>query len=173
MRYTLPAIFLHWLMALLIFAAFPLGVYAHELPFSPLKLQLISYHKWLGMTILLLWGVRVAWRLTHQPPALSMQSPAWQRNAAHLVHGLIYVLLLAIPLSGWLMSSAKGIPVVYFGQWQFPDLVSKNKDMADILKELHEGLNMGLLGLIGLHIAAALKHQFVEKDHILRRMSPF
>lgn len=170
MRYTLNAMVLHWIMALLIFVAAPLGWYAHELGFSPLKLQLISYHKWLGVTILLLWVVRVLWRLTHRPPPLLM--PNWQRYAAHAVHGLIYVLLLAIPLSGWLMSSAKGIPVVYFGLWQLPDLID-NKELADIFKALHQGLNAGLLGLIVLHIAAVLKHQLIEKDAILRRMLPF
>ncbi|MDD2776843.1 MAG: cytochrome b [Gallionella sp.] len=170
-RYTYPAMALHWLMALLIFVAFPLGIYAHELPFSPLKLQLISYHKWLGVTILGLLLLRVIWRLTHTPPALLATN--WQRTAAHGVHGLIYALLLAIPLSGWLMSSAKGIPVVYFELWQLPDLVSKNKELGDLLKELHEGLNIGLLVLVALHIAAALKHHLIDKDSTLRRMLPF
>lgn len=170
-RYTYLAMALHWLMALLIFVAFPLGLYAHELPFSPLKLQLISYHKWLGVTILGLFLVRIIWRLTHTPPALLATN--WQRHAAHAVHGLIYVLLLAIPLSGWLMSSAKGIPVVYFGLWQLPDLVGKNKELGDLLKELHEGLNTGLLALVALHIAAALKHHLIDKDSTLRRMLPF
>lgn len=171
--YSLPAIVLHWLMALLIFVAFPLGVYAHELALSPLKLQLMSYHKWLGVTILLLWGVRVLWRITHQPPPLPILTPPTQRYAAHAVHGLIYALLLAIPVSGWLMSSAKGFPVVYFGIWQLPDLVSKNKELAELFKALHESMNIGLMVLVGLHIAAALKHQWLDKDRILQRMSLF
>jgi cytochrome b561 len=173
MRYTLPAMALHWLMAMLIFAAFPLGVYAHKLPFSPLKLQLISYHKWLGLTILLLWGGRVLWRLSHKPPPLPILMPNWQRFVAHLAHSLIYLLLVAIPLSGWLMSSAKGIPVVYFGIWKLPMLINKSKELGDLLKEVHEWLNIGLLSLVALHILAALEHHLIEKDITLRRMLPF
>ncbi len=172
-RYTLPAIVLHWLMALLIFVAFPLGVYAHELALSPLKLQLMSYHKWLGVTLLLLWAVRVLWRIGHQPPPLPILTPHIQRHIAHAVHGLIYALLLVIPVSGWLMSSAKGFPVVYFGVWQMPDLVIKNKELADLFKALHEGSNIALMLLVGLHIAAALKHHWLEKDRLLQRMSLF
>ena len=172
-RYSLPAMLLHWLMAGLIFVTFPLGVYAHNLPFSPQKLQFISYHKWLGMTVLLLWGLRVLWRLTHRPPPLSVLMPAWQRWAAHTTHFLLYVLLFAVPLSGWLMSSAKGVPVVYFGIWHLPDLVHKNKELGDVLKEVHEGLNAGLLGLVALHLLAVLKHTLIESNHTLRRMLPF
>lgn len=172
-RYSLPAMLLHWLMAGLILLAFPLGQYVHKLPLSPQKLQLISYHKWLGMTVLLLWGLRLLWRLGNKPPALPISMPNWQRYSAALVHVLLYALLLAIPLSGWLMSSAKGIPVVYFGMWQLPDLVHKSKELADMLKALHEALNKGLLVLVALHVFAALEHHWIEKDITLKRMLPF
>ena len=169
-RYTRTAIALHWLMALLIFSAFPLGVYMHDLPLSPTKLQLFSYHKWLGITILLAAAARLAWRVTHPAPALP-DMPRWQRIAAHGIHHLLYVLLFAIPLSGWLMSSAKGFPTVWFGVLPLPDLVGKNKELGDLLKALHEVLNFGLLLLVGLHIAGALKHHFIERDDTLRRMT--
>jgi cytochrome b561 len=169
-RYTRTAIALHWLMALLIFSAFPLGVYMHDLPLSPTKLQLFSYHKWLGITILLAAAARLAWRVTHPAPALP-DMPRWQRIAAHGIHHLLYVLLFAIPLSGWLMSSAKGFPTVWFGVLPLPDLVGKNKELGDLLKALHEALNFGLLLLVGLHIAGALKHHFIERDDTLRRMT--
>lgn len=172
-RYTSTAIALHWLAALLIVAAFPLGVYAHELALSPLKLKLLSYHKWLGVTVFLLTVVRLAWRATHIPPPLPDSMPRWQQQAAHGLHHMLYLLLLAIPLSGWLMSSAKGFPVVYFGVWQLPDLVGKNAELADMLKEVHEALNSGLLMLVGVHVAAALKHHFIDRDATLRRMLPF
>lgn len=171
-RYTAMAIALHWLTALLIFTAFPLGVYMHELALSPLKLQLASYHKWLGVTIFLLTVARLAWRATHTPPPLPETIPLWQQRAAHGLHFLLYVLLLAIPLTGWLMSSAKGFPVVYFGLVQLPDLVGKDKVLGDLLAEVHEILNLGLLALVGMHIAAALKHHFIEHDATLRRMLP-
>lgn len=172
-RYTATAIALHWLAALLILGAFPLGVYAHELALSPLKLKLLSYHKWLGVTIFLLTVARLAWRATHRPPPMADSIPPWQRRAAHGLHHLLYLLLLAIPLSGWLMSSAKGFPVVYLGLLQLPDLVAKNAELADIFKEIHEALNFGMLTLVGLHVVAAFKHHFIDRDDTMQRMSPF
>ena len=169
-RYTTTAIVLHWLVALLIFVGFPLGVYMHELPLSPTKLQLYSYHKWIGITVLLLAGLRVAWRLTHRPPPLSDSVVRWQRQASAVVHGLLYVLILAIPLSGWLMSSAKGFPVVWFGVLPLPDLIGKDKALGELLAGVHQALNFTLLGLVILHVAAALKHHFIERQPFLQRM---
>jgi cytochrome b561 len=169
-RYTRTAIALHWLMALMIFSAFPLGVYMHDLPLSPTKLQLFSYHKWLGITILIAAAARLAWRVTHPAPAM-LAMPRWQQVAAHGTHHLLYLLLFAIPLSGWLMSSAKGFQTVWFGVLPLPDLVGKNKELGDLLKEVHEMLNFGLLLLVGAHIAGALKHHFIEHDDTLRRMT--
>lgn len=172
-RYTATAIALHWLTALLVFVAFPLGVYMHELKLSPLKLQLISYHKWIGVTIFLLALIRLAWRAKHAPPPLPETIPLWQQRAAQGLHHLLYVLLLCIPISGWLMSSAKGVPVVYLGLVQLPDLVGKDKLLGDMLQEVHEALDFSLLALVGMHIAAALKHHFIDKDATLLRMLPF
>ena len=172
-RYTKLAILLHWLTALLVIVAFPLGVYMHRLEFSPFKLQLVSYHKWIGVTILLLTVFRLVWRVLHAPPPLPGTIPAWQQRAAHGLHHLLYLLLLVIPVSGWLMSSAKGVPVVYFGLVQLPDLVGKDKELGDMLQEIHEALNFVMLALIIMHIAAALKHQFIDKDVLMLRMSPF
>jgi cytochrome b561 len=170
LRYSPPAVVLHWLVALLIFAAFPLGVYMHDLPLSPDKLRLYSYHKWLGITILMLVALRVTWRLTHTPPPLPDSVTGWQRQASHLVHGLLYLLILAIPLSGWLMSSAKGFPVVWFGVLPLPDLVGKDKALGDLLAEVHETLNISMLVLVVVHVAAALKHHFVERQPYMQRM---
>lgn len=170
LRYTMPAVALHWLVALLIFVGFPLGVYMHELPLSPVKLQLYSYHKWIGITVLLLAGVRVAWRLSHRPPPLPDSIAGWQRKASAAVHGLLYLLILAIPLSGWLMSSAKGFQTVWFGVLPLPDLVGKSRELGDALARLHQVLNFTLLGLVILHVAAALKHHFIERQPFLQRM---
>ena len=172
-RYTSTAIALHWLAALLIFATFTLGVYMHELGFSPFKLKLVSYHKWIGVTIFLLTVARLAWRATHTPPPLPETIPPWQQRAAHGLHFMLYMLLLVIPISGWLMSSAKGVPVVYLGLVQLPDLLSKDKALGDLLEEVHQALVFGMLLLVGLHIAAALKHHFIERDATLHRMLPF
>ncbi|MCE5180610.1 MAG: cytochrome b [Betaproteobacteria bacterium] len=172
-RYTTTAIALHWLVALLIFAAFPLGLIMSDMPLSPLKLKLISYHKWLGVTVFLLVLARLAWRAVHTPPPLPETIPAWQRSAAQALHYLLYLLLFAIPLSGWLMSSAKGFQTVYLGVLPLPDLIGKDKALGDALREVHEMLNFGLLALLFGHIAAALKHQFIDRNGVLARMLPF
>ena len=169
-RYSAAAVVLHWLVALLIFAVFPLGVYMHELPLSPDKLKLYSYHKWIGITILLLVAVRLGWRLTHTPPPLPLSVVAWQRHASAIVHGLLYVLMVAIPLSGWMMSSAKGFPVVWFGVLPLPDLVGKDKALGDLFAGVHQSLNFSLLVLVILHVAAALQHHFIERQPFLQRM---
>ncbi len=170
MRYSTPAIVLHWLAALLIFVAFPLGVYMHELPLSPGKLKLYSYHKWIGITLLMLAALRVTWRLTHTPPPLPADMAAWQRRASQAVHGLLYVLMIAIPLSGWLMSSAKGFPTVWFGVLPLPDLVEKNRELGDLLAGVHQALNFALLALVIMHVGAALQHHFIERRPFLQRM---
>jgi cytochrome b561 len=172
-HYTRTAITLHWTIALFIFAAFPLGVYMHDLPLSPHKLRLFSYHKWIGVTIFLLAVFRISWRSTHRPPPLPATMPSWEKYAAHTVHFLLYVLIIVVPLSGWLMSSAKGVQTVWFGVLPLPDLVPKNKELGDSLKEVHESLNFTMAGLLVAHIGAALKHHFIERDDILARMLPF
>jgi cytochrome b561 len=169
--YTRTAIVLHWLVAVLILAAFGLGLYMVELKLSPTKLKLYSWHKWLGVTIWLLVVVRLVWRATHRPPVLPAM-PKWQHMASQVTHALLYVLLLAIPLSGWLFSSASGFPVVYFGVLQLPDLVGKDKELADLLKQVHETLNWTLLTLVIVHVAAAIKHHLFDRDSVLHRMLP-
>ena len=173
LAYTKTAILLHWLMALLVFVTFSVGLVMHEMALSPDKLRMLSYHKWLGMTVFILVMVRLVWRALHKPLPLDVAMPRWQLIAAQGVHVLLYVLLFAIPLSGWLMSSAKGFQTVYLGVLPLPDLLAKDKVLGDALSALHEVLNITMLVLIGMHIAAALKHQFVDHDGILSRMLPF
>ena len=156
----------------MILGSISLGLYMVELELSPQKLKLYSWHKWLGVTIFLLVVVRTLWRLTHPAPPLPANLPRWQRGAAHLMHMIIYVLLFAIPLSGWLMSSAFGFQVVYFGVLPIPDLLVKNKVLAEQLKELHEILNITLWLLVFLHAAAAIKHHMIDRDSVLHRMLP-
>lgn len=170
-RYTGVAIGLHWLMVVLLFGLMALGIYMHELPLSPQKLALYSYHKWAGVTAFLLVLVRLGWRAKHPAPALpATMSPATQR-AAHAGHLVLYALMIAIPLTGWLMSSAKGFQTVYFGVLPIPDLLQKDKELGGMLKSVHESLNWLLILLVLGHIGAALKHHFVEKDGTLWRMS--
>ena len=171
--YTYTAISLHWLMAVLVFVTFPVGLVMHEMALSPNKLRLMSYHKWLGVTVFILIALRMAWRASHQPAPMDASIPKWQQMAAHGVHVLLYLLLFAIPLSGWLMSSAKGFQTVYLGILPLPDLLTKDKALGDALGVLHQVLNITMLLLVISHVAAALKHQFVDRDGTLARMLPF
>jgi cytochrome b561 len=159
-------------MAILIFGLLALGFYMHDLPLSPEKLQLYSWHKWAGVSAFLLVIVRLAWRVAHRPPPLPGTLPPALRFAAHAGHFLLYGLMLAIPLSGWLMSSAKGFQTVWFGILPIPDLLDKNKELGDLLQTAHMSLNLVFAAVIAGHIGAALKHHFIDKDDILTRMLP-
>jgi cytochrome b561 len=172
LAYASTAKALHWLMAILFFGLLALGFYMHDLPLSPEKLQLYSWHKWAGVTAFLLVWFRLFWRVTHRPPALPATMPPVMQLAAHAGHFLLYALMLAIPLSGWLMSSAKGFQTVWFGVLPIPDLLGKNKEVGDLLQTLHMSLNLLFVVVIVGHIGAALKHQIIDKDDILTRMLP-
>ncbi len=170
--YTRTAIVLHWLAGALILCGFALGLWLQDLPLSPQTLRLYSYHKWIGITVFLLAVTRLAWRVAHPPPAAEAM-PAWQRRAAAVTHALLYALMLVIPLSGWIYSSAAGVQVVYLGLVPLPDLVPKDKALANVLKAVHGALNYTLLTLVAVHAGAALKHHWVDRDDVLRRMLPF
>jgi cytochrome b561 len=171
--YTRTAIGLHWLIAIALAGTFALGLYMHELPLSPQKLKLYSWHKWAGVTIFLFVALRLAWRLGHRPPALPILMPAWQRLAAEATHVLLYVLMFAVPLSGWLMSSAKGFQTVWFGVLPLPDLLNKDTELGDLLQQVHMILNFSMAALVLAHLGAALKHHLIDRDDILTRMLPF
>ena len=170
MKYTRTAMTLHWLIALLIFVVFPLGIYMHELPLSPIKLKLYSYHKWIGITIFTLTLLRLLWRTLHQPPALPPSISRWQQTASRIAHYLLYALLIAVPVSGWLMSSAKGVQTVWFGTLPLPDMVPRDKALGELLNTVHKGLNITLLTLVVVHFLAGLKHHFVDRDGVMSRM---
>ena len=171
--YTRVAIGLHWLIAFALIGSFSVGLYMVDLPLSPQKLRIYSWHKWAGVTIFLCVALRLGWRLVHAPPGLPAAMPAWQRSLAGATHVLLYLLMVAVPLSGWLMSSAKGFQTVWFGVLPLPDLLDKNKELGDLLQQLHELLNFGMAGLVFVHIGAALKHHFHDRDDVLVRMIPF
>jgi cytochrome b561 len=171
-HYTKTAKGLHWLMAVLFFGMLGLGFYMQGLPLSPDKLKLYSWHKWVGVTVFLLALFRIAWRVTHQPPALPSSMPRLMQIAAHAGHHMLYMLMFLIPLSGWLMSSAKGFQTVWFGILPIPDLLEKNKLLGDLLQTVHVSLNYLFIAVLIGHIGAALKHHFIDKDDILTRMLP-
>ena len=171
-HYTATAKLLHWLIALMIFGMLGFGFYMTGLDLSPTKLELYSWHKWAGVTVFALVLVRLAWRIGHKPPALPAHMPAIEGVAAHASHHLLYVLMLAIPLSGWLMSSAKGFQTVWFGVLPLPDLLAKDKALGNLLETVHVVLNYTLIAVLLGHVGAALKHHFIDRDEVLTRMLP-
>jgi cytochrome b561 len=172
-RYTGVAIAMHWLMAVLIVGAFGVGTYMVGLKLSPTKLQLYSWHKWAGVTIFVLLWARLVWRLGHPAPALPSTMPVWQQQVAGALHVVLYLLMIAVPLSGWLMSSAKGFQTVWFGVLPIPDLLHKNEALGDFLKNVHLFLTWSLAALVAAHVGAALKHHVIDRDDVLARMLPF
>ena len=168
--YTPVAKGFHWLMAVLILGALALGLYMHDLPLSPQKLQLYSWHKWMGVTVFVLVWLRLAWRVTHRPPPPPNTLTTRMKRLAYAGHALLYGLMVVIPLSGWLMSSAKGFQTVWFGVVPIPDLIGRDRDMGDLLQAVHKALTVVLMLTLAGHIAAALWHHFVLKDDTLRRI---
>ena len=171
--YSRTAIALHWLAGVAIIATFSFGLYMVDLPFSPARIRQYNWHKWAGIAILALSALRLLWRLRHAPPPLPSAMPAWQRRVSHATHHLMYLLFFAVPLAGWAYSSAAGFSVVWFGVLPLPDWVPRDAGLAELLKPVHRGLAYALGALVVLHVAAALKHQFVDRDGLLSRMLPF
>ena len=174
-RYNALSIILHWVLGAALVAIFLFGTYMADLPFSPQRLKLFNWHKWAGISILVLSALRMLWRLTHPAPALpakiELAMPVWQLKAHQLTHVALYALFFVVPLIGWAYTSAAGFPVVLFGQFPLPDLLSADKALATLIKPWHQISAFALAGLVVLHIAAALKHHFIDRDGLLQRMS--
>jgi cytochrome b561 len=172
-RYTKTAMVLHWLIALLIIAAFTLGLVMVDIPgFTPTKLKYFSWHKWLGVTVLALAALRLLWRHRNRPPQHAPGMAAWQTRTADATHVLLYILMFAVPLSGYLYTTAAGVPVVYLGLWPIPAAFEADTALKAVLKPVHYWLNMALAALVVMHVGAALKHHFVDRDDVLKRMLP-
>ncbi len=176
-HYGTVAMTLHWLIAVAIIGMLIVGKYMVDLPNEDSnKFALYQLHKSFGISILVLTLVRIGWRLGHPAPALPPGMPAWQRWGAHISHYGLYALMLAIPLSGWAAVSAStlGIPTLLFGAVELPTLpITPDRDTHEVWQETHELLGNIMIGLLILHVLAALKHHFVDRDTVLRRMLPF
>lgn len=171
--YTSTAIGLHWLIAALMICGFSLGwVMTSIHGLTPAKLRYVSWHKWIGVTVFALAALRILWRATHRAPPLPAGMPAWQRALAHLVHVLLYVLMVAIPVTGYLFSSASNVPVVYLGILSLPRFIAPDPALKMVFKTAHLIFNWTLAALVLAHAGAALKHQWVDRDGLLTRMIP-
>ena len=174
-RYSRGAMILHWLIALLIIGNV-LGAWLSEGLPKPDRAAIMALHKSFGITILLLTLMRIGWRLSHKPPPLVETLAAWEAALAKVTHWLFYLLMLAIPLSGWAFVSAAsgGKPVSMFGLFDVPALpIGSDKPTAGMFQNIHSNLAFAIVGLFVLHVAGALKHQFLDRDGTLRRMVPF
>jgi cytochrome b561 len=166
--------FLHWSIVLLIIAQYFLAETAGDAgDGTPEQASLLGWHISLGMLVLLLALVRIGWKVVNRGQPAPLGEVVWQRKAAAIGHGLLYLLILAQPLSGWAMASAAGAPAHLFDLVQFPPLLGENHDLHETLEEVHEVLFNVLVVVAVGHIAAALYHHVVLKDATLRRMLPF
>lgn len=169
-RYGLAAIILHWLLALIVITLLCVGLYMTSLKVSPEKLKIYGLHKEFGIVVLTLVIIRILWRFINITPKLTI--PHWERMAALAVHWALYILILAMPMTGWLMSSAAGFPVSFFGLVTLPNLIAPNDYLRHFFAQTHEILAIILIALIGLHFLATLKHHFYDKDDTLWRILP-
>jgi len=172
--YTRVAKILHWLVALFILANFAMGLrmeyfpgYAHT---TPEWKEIFFWHGSIGALVLWLALARIIWRAGHQPPALPASVPAWQKWAAHGVHALLYVTMLALPLSGYVHRVAGNNPVSFFGLWNWPSVLSRDEPLRVQAGEVHLGFVIVLGCLLLLHFGAAIKHLLIDRDDVVKRM---
>lgn len=175
-RYGTVAMTLHWLIAFAIIGMLAVGKYMHGLPDTdPDKFALYQMHKSFGITVFALTLVRVAWRFTHPVPALPASMPGWERLAARASHALFYLLMLGLPLSGWLRVSTDrvGIPTIWFGLFEVPHFPLVSDTLTHWMEDAHELMGNAMILLLIIHVGAALKHHFWDGDSVLKRMLPF
>lgn len=167
-RFGWVAIALHWVMAILIIGLLAVGIYMVDLPIGLQKLKLYGWHKEYGLLALGLVLVRFPWRLFNITPRLSL--PLLEHIAARAVHYAFYIFMFAMPMTGWLITSAADLPASFFGLFVLPNLISPNEELRVLFQEIHKWLGYLLIATIVLHASAALKHHFINKDDILKRM---
>jgi cytochrome b561 len=168
-RFGIAAILIHWLMALLIIGLLSLGLYMTRIPISAEKLKYFGWHKEFGVLVLMLVIVRLTWRLTNQLPTLA-ELPSWERMAARVAHWMFYGFMFLLPITGWLMTSAAGLPPSFFGLFVLPSLVPPSDDQRILFAEIHEWLAYGLIATLCMHVGATFKHYLIDRDQILQRM---
>jgi cytochrome b561 len=173
-HYGLVSRFLHWVMALMILVMIGIGAYMTDMDKEdPLRAELYSMHKAVGVTLLGLAVIRILWILVSRPPVMPAALQRWEVVLAKSTVGLLYLLMLVTPIAGYLMTNTGGKPISYFGLFELPALMGENHDLHEVLEEVHGFLAFTILALAGLHVAGALKHRFLDKDpeaDVLKRM---
>jgi cytochrome b561 len=171
--YTQVARALHWITALAVLGMLGLGLWMTGLPLGFTKLYAYNWHKWIGLSVLVLTLGRLLWRWRHPPPPLPDSVVRWEAMLAPIAHWALLVLLLAMPISGWLENSAAGVSVVWFGYVPLPDLVPRDQGLSEALKTAHYIFSRLLIGVLVLHVGAVVHHDVLRRDGIFRRMWPF
>lgn len=169
-RYHPVAKLLHWATAVAVLGLIGLGLWMTGLPFGLPKLQAYAWHKWIGLTVLAITVLRLFWRWRRPPPPLPAAVTPWERRLAPLGHRTLLVLLLVLPISGWMMSSAGGVAIYWFGLIHVPDLVPRNAGLFSALLALHHWLAWLLVAVLAVHLAAIVRHDVLRRDGVLRRM---
>lgn len=164
--------FLHWTIGIGIIGMLCVGFFMEEIEDLTTKIKVYGLHKSIGITILTLALARIVWHLYSKRPALVPGLKRWEIVAAHTLHLCLYAGMIAMPLSGWLLSSAAGRPVLFFGLFTLPDLVPADENLRNIFGTAHEIIAFCLVAGISVHVAAAMKHHFISKDKTLVRMLP-
>lgn len=172
-KFGLVAQGFHWVMALLVVGMLGLGLYLEEMERGPELFKMIGIHKSIGVIVLALIVLRIVWRFMNVTPTPLPNHARWEVILAKAVQGVLYLTMLIMPLSGWIMSSSAGYPVSVFGWFEMPNLVEKNKEINEIAKEVHEITAWIMIGGIVLHFAGAIKHKIIDKDETVLRMMPF
>jgi cytochrome b561 len=172
-RFGVVAQAFHWLTLVLLIGSFTLAFSMTAMPLGLRKLQFYSWHKWVGVTVFLIVILRLAWRLANPVPQQPPSVPLWQRRAAALSHAALYAVLIVMPLTGWVMSSALNLPVVYLGLIHIPSPFGVDRELGEAMKLVHHFLAWTLLALVGIHVLAALYHHVLLRDDVLRRMLPW
>lgn len=171
--YTKVAILMHWVMALFVLLNLSVGFFMETFANpSPQRNKVLFYHASIGIVIFTLAVFRLGWRLTHQPPSLPHSIPKLQQTAAHGLHWVLYALILVQPISGYVHRMAGNHPVSFFGLFNLPVLIGKNEPLRLLTDALHDGGGIIIAVLVAGHIGAALKHRFMDRDAVMRRMIP-